>query len=628
MQRLGQTLGGGLFRGAGWAAADLSKVDPDAGRRWKAFLATSIHGHSAPVATETFLSYQPNSRPEDPTVLRAALRPYLVLKRRWSLDGSEDLTTLPDAEVHWNTKERSLTKHVLKVIEATVPGDLMLGAVLEDSLSAAYDLLDAYHGLRSWDPLNFRRSAIEPHGQDRFRHPVDAVIDGLRAYGEKALLARPDLPERWWSIGRDLFRRLALHLVALDASRSYDEKISWLLERSALYETTLKHETYRILKVSAEKASKEARDHLLSAAQAGPSLPKDVTEDILDREQHTKYATYNLLVWLTQVAPGWAEAGTALAEAQDANHVFAPRENPDFDKWMTTGTWGGKLPMELDDFIGSLEKDPAGTVDDLLAGDYSERSLNEPEWRDALSLVSQVAESRPDLGEQLWALVDDRPDRGSQADDLRRAIVDGWAESALGAIANTVVARVTTQVASLESARSVGRFLLEQVRKQIESDETPALAAMRLIALDLWRKHGHSFTHSEAADPNSMAPLTSILGQETSPSTGWLRLIDDGGNIVMTGWASAMTSTRLLRSFSAGRRTRSMPQDPLWRATCSSYSLPTRPSRQSTCSRYSVLTRPRRCFGLPTFATLATTTSCSPLVSWTVSSQSGRGSTR
>ena len=43
VQRLGQSLGSGLFRAACWAADDLRKVDSDAGRRWKAFLATSSH---------------------------------------------------------------------------------------------------------------------------------------------------------------------------------------------------------------------------------------------------------------------------------------------------------------------------------------------------------------------------------------------------------------------------------------------------------------------------------------------------------------------------------------------------------------------------------------------------------
>lgn len=503
LQRLGQALGNGLFRAAGWAADELSKTDSEAGRRWKAFLATSVHGHSGPVATETLLSYRSADQPEDLTVVRAALRPYLALKRRWLLDDSEDLTTVPDAEVKWKSEENTLSGHVLKVVETTPPGDLRLGTILEDSLSAAYDLLDAYHGPRSWDPLSYGRSAIEPHGQDQFRDPVDAVLDGLRTYGEKALVTRPDLPEKWWSLGRVLFRRLALHLLAGDASRLDDEKISWLLERSVLFETDLKHETYRVLKASAGKASTEARANLLAAAQAGP----DQSEDVTDPERHLAYASYNLLVWLTQVAPGWPEAGSALEAARGTNPDFAPREHPDFNSWMSSGSWSEKLPMELEHFIRSFAEDPTAAVDDLLARDYSERDFDEPDWRGALSLVSGLAEARPELGEQLWTLIDDRRDLDSQANDLRIATVEGWTKANLGGAADIVVERVAAQVPNSQSARSVSRFLLEQVRMQIESDETHALASMRRIAFRLWGEHRQSFTHAEGVDPNSFAPL-------------------------------------------------------------------------------------------------------------------------
>ncbi|WP_324642360.1 SIR2 family protein [Pseudarthrobacter sp. LT1] len=503
LQRLGQAFGNGLFQAAGWAADELSKADSGAGRRWKAFLATSVHGHSGPVATATLLSYVPGDQAEDLTVIRAALRPYLALKRRWSLDDSEDLTTLPQAEVHWLSEAESLTGHVLKVVETAPPGDPKLGTVLEDSLSAAYDLLDAYHGPRSWDPLSYGRSAVEPHEQDQFRDPVDAVLDGLRAYGEKALVSCADLPEKWWFLGRALFRRLALHLLARDASRSYDEKISWLLERSVLFETDVKHETYGVLKASAEKASKEVRAQLLSAALAGPNQ----SEDIPDLQRHTAYATYNLLVWLTQVAPGWAEAGSALEAVRAKNPDFAPRENPDFDSWMTSGTWGEKLPMELEDFIRSFEEDSTAAVADLLARDYSERNFDEPDWRGALSLLSGLAESRPELGQQLWTLIDELPGFESLTIDIRLAIVEGWTKAYLRGNADAVVERVATLVPNPKSVRSVSRFLLEQVRKDIESDETPALAGLRRIAFRLWREHCQSFTHAEELDLNSFAPL-------------------------------------------------------------------------------------------------------------------------
>lgn len=196
VQRLGQKFASGLFNAARWAAEGLSREDAVAGRRWKAFLATSIHGQSAPVDVATMLAHVPADHSEDMSVLRAALRPFLTLRRRWVLDAREDATGIPDAEANWNVETETLTRHVLNVVELEAAGDLVIGAVLEDSLSAAYDLIDAYHDDRGWDRMSFARSAIEPHEQDQLRNRVDAVIDGLRAFGEKALHSHPGLPER------------------------------------------------------------------------------------------------------------------------------------------------------------------------------------------------------------------------------------------------------------------------------------------------------------------------------------------------------------------------------------------------------------------------------------------------
>lgn len=501
VQRLGQAFSGGLFRAAGWAALELSREDPDAGRRWKALLATSIQGHSAPVATERLLPYQPTDQAEDATLLRAALRPYLVLQRRWPFFGSEDPIAIPDAEVHWTTKERSLSKHLVKAVEMTAHGDPTLGSVLEDALSAAYDLLDAYHGRRSWDPLSFGRSAIEPHGQDRHRRPADAVIDALRTYGEKSLAVRPDLPRQWWSRDRALFRRLALHLLALDAHLSPDEKISWLLEQSVLFNSDLKHEVYRLLKVATGKASKTVLDRLLAAARGGPDLPEG------SPARNHQYAIYNLLLWIVEVAPEWSEAGAALAAAQAANPDFLPRDHPDLNRWMESGSRGGNLPMEPEDFIKSFEEDPRTAVDNFLGQDYSGRNFDGPEWYDALALVSRVAEVRPKIGDQFWSFIIEMKDPESQAHDLRNAIVEGWAKATLGSDFDAVTARVEEQMPNVESARAVGRFLLEQIRMQIESHDTLALTTMRRIALRLWQEHGQSFTHDEGVDLYSFAPL-------------------------------------------------------------------------------------------------------------------------
>lgn len=502
LQRLGQSMTASLYRTATWVANDLRKQDAAAGERWQALLATSIHGQSAPLGTDFLLPFPDLAAPSI-AVLRTVLRPFLKLERRWFVDESAERTIHPDAKITWNSEDYALTQQVLLVVQESEVGDRSLGGVLEDSIAAAYDLLDAYHGERGWDPLAHHRSAIEPHAQDELRESLDAVIDGLREYGIKALRVRPDLPDRWWRFNRALMQRLALHLVVVDPARSANDKLSWLLDRTGLYADDLKHETYQVLGAAVGTATPSFKQRVLDAATAGPDYPKDIP----DRDRHFGYAIYNLLAWLKQADPDWAEAQTAFDAAQAENPDFEVREHPDFDSWMTSGTWGEKPPMDIEEFIQALAQNVSAALDDLLSHDYSERHFDQPEWRDALGLAQQAAERRPDLGVLLWDAVLGHDDLDEKQVDLWRAIVEGWGKAHLGDSGLGAVQRVNALLPDEGSAYAIGHFLLDQIRLQIDADESPLLASMRELARALWREQGTGFTHREDSTPLSFAPL-------------------------------------------------------------------------------------------------------------------------
>jgi hypothetical protein len=503
VHRLGQSMTASLYQSATWLSNDLSKQDAVAGRRWQALLATSIYGQSAPLRTDFLMPFLLDAMAPSMAVLRTALRPFLKLERRWFVDESAESTIHPDASISWNSEDYALDQHVQLIVQASDSGDRSLGGALEDAIVAAYDLLDAYHGERGWDPIAHHRSAIEPHPQDELREPLDAVIDGLREYGIKAIPVWPDLPDRWWSLDRALMQRIALHLVAHDPSRSADDKLSWLLDRTGLYADNLKHETYQVLAAAVAAASPSLKERVLEAATAGP----DYLEELPDSDRHFAYAKYNLLAWLTQADPDWAEAQTTFAAAQTENSGFEVREHPDFDGWMTSGTWGGKPPMDTEEFIQALAQSPSAGLNDLLSHDYSERHFGQPQWQDALGLVRQAAERRPDLGVMLWDELLGRGDLDEKQVELWRAIAEGWGKASLGGAGLAAVQRLTALVPDKESAYSVGRFLIDQVRQQIDMDESPVLASMRELARTLWSAQGAGFAHREDSTPLSFAPL-------------------------------------------------------------------------------------------------------------------------
>lgn len=502
-QRLGQSMSASFYRTTTLVANDLSEQDLAAGKRWQALLATSIYGQSAPLGTNLLMPFLSDATAPGLAVLRITLRPFLKLERRWFIDESVERMNQPDAKVTWNAEDYALTQCIRLVVQSSDPGHRSLGGVLEDSIIAAYDLLDAYHGERGWDPLAHHRSAIEPHSQDELREPLDAVIDGLRDYGIKALPVQPSLPDRWWGLGRALMQRLALHLIANDQERSAVDKLSWLLDRTGLYSDYLKHETYQILAAAVGTASMSLKQRVLDAAAIGPDYP----EEIPDRVRHIEYAKYNLLAWLTQADPDWAGAQTAFKAAQAQNSDFRVREHPDFDSWMTSGSWGGTPPMDIEEFSHALAQNVEAALDDLLSRDYSERHFDQSDWRGALGLVQQAAERRADLCVKLWDAVLGRLDLDEKQVDLWRAIAEGWGKADLGNSGLGVVQRLNGLLPDKESAYAIGRFLLDQIQQQVDADESPMLASMRDLARALWREQSGGFTHREDSDPRSFAPL-------------------------------------------------------------------------------------------------------------------------
>jgi tetratricopeptide (TPR) repeat protein len=516
-QRLGQRFSPELVSSASWGTHRLSSSDEAAARRWKTLLSTSVDGYSSPPDLGLLLPHRPSGTTEPLSVLRTALRPFLTLKRRWYSQNGDGETD-PDAEVSWRSEASELVTRLQRAVLNCPPGDRVIGSLLENALNDAYDLLDNYYGDRSFDPLSFSRSAIEPHGQDRHPGPQDALIDALRDFAVRSLPTSPDLPERFWAQGKSLFRRLALHLVQVDIARSADEKLKWILDRDGLYLISERHEIYQVLADAAPGASETMRRELLSQSLLGPTYP----EDTQDLEHHREYGVYNLLAWLAQCAPNWEEAAAAFASAQEANPNFGVREHLNFGHWSSSGTWGGRLPVAPEDFVQLAGDDLAAALDDVMGRDYSERNFDEPTWDDALSLFRRVAEIAPSLAIRIWPLIEGREDALGRADQVIRALIGGWEKADLGDDLESVVRLVESKSSAQEFPEPICGFLSEQILLLMEHDDSPALVAMRAVAREVWMIHSPQFETYQDVDPATLA-LNSWPGELAS---FWAREVD------------------------------------------------------------------------------------------------------
>lgn len=514
VQKMGQSMSASLYREAFESVLHLAKENEDVARRWRAFLSTSVVGRSLDLREECCGRPFAGGVPEDLFTLRSILRPHLKLET--SEFGSEyerdeisrlfetKPKDLPGVEVSWGMGEHWLTKIVQKAVELANPGDPRLGAVLEGSLAEAYELLEAYYDNERSEPYKGIRHGIESHEQDVFRLECDAIVDGLRDYGEKAIQDRRHavLPDRWWSFGRTFFRRLALHLVAVDESRTADEKIEWALSREALFNFDLKHELYQVFKASIGGASEEVRKKVLAAIE--DHVPPE--DDAFSRPGYA-FERYILLVWLTTYAPNWKTALTMKNELEVKNG-FEPPEHPDTEFWVTRISVGKNPLMSMSEFLTRAETDVHSLLDDMLSPVSSEWGSGEAEWTYMAFLVHHATVEKPSFGIDLWK---DLVSRGSvnNAEDTRNlrrvslfeAVIDGWIKAELDeSLSTEVIKYLSSCLSNPRWLDRIGYFLLSQIKRRNESDETESVMELRKLAMSLLCAHGESYSDSGEVD--------------------------------------------------------------------------------------------------------------------------------
>ena len=285
-------------------------------------------------------------------------------------------------------------------------------------LRDAYRLAQALHP--GFDTLAFGRSAIEPHPQDRFREAADVLIDAARDSLEHLLHASPHeaaaAVERLARAKVPILRRLAVHAWRQRQDRTPDDKLRWILDENLLYDLDLQHEVYMLLEDTLALASDDLVGALLEKAKDGPQ----------DMAEHSPYVPYNLLAWLHRVAPDNATIADQFARLQEQNPEFAPREDPDLNMTMTSGSVENAEPFTREELHALIQSNPA----EAYAGMQSYAATNEfqltgPTWTGALNALQGCVNHYPGDGIRLADVL--APDD----DDVRKTIIRAWGSANL-----------------------------------------------------------------------------------------------------------------------------------------------------------------------------------------------------
>jgi hypothetical protein len=340
----------------------------------------------------------------------------------------------------------------------------------------------------NWDPLSYRRSAIEPHRQDGVRSPLDVLLDAARDCCETLLDRRDEIAIAqliaWGESPFLLLRRLAVHGWTHRSDIDVTAKLRHALEKGWPLDPQLRHESFVLIARTLPDAALDVADALVRAVVERPEGP-----ELRD------YEVFNLLSWIARHAPHLVSAREALAQIHTLHPEFEEPDHPDLTAWSPDiGTIvEPQPPMTLDDLHGQI----GDSTSDAIAGLDTYRGtrfpFNGPTWAGTLALLSDVVQRWPCDGFSILEVV-------SRDDDFVVSVVNGWARAVVDDETGAAILERLRDVDLTATGRAVAELLdaAQQGEPGSTRTEWHRLPAARRLAEDVWTATPTGLSPSEA----------------------------------------------------------------------------------------------------------------------------------
>ena len=446
-------------------------------------------------------------------LLRKALRPRLVLREspRWWADDKDDTPVPVTANVAWSSDQYELGE-LMDTVRSGFPATSSdVFQILEQALRQGYELLRNFDSYRSFDSWSFHRNAIEPHEQNQMRDIEDVIVDGLRDASEVLVKSDTTVISRLVGDDFDLLRRLGVHLARVSEALTPDERLALLLSRPLIFDMDAQHEVYLLLTELVPQLDAGGRAQLLARIEEGPADFDPVDDARLHRR-----SVFDLLEWISRTTKDWRELNDAL-DTMRALEPMGVRPHPDMTHWMTSGVWGGKLPMEVDQFVSLLHSNGAAAAlrEVLSRKSYNESNFDEPTWDDALSLLRQTAARSADLGAELLSGVEQLTPFAPIP--LVSAIISGWSSSEQAdAELDQILVRLAKYSSESDLLRPLSELLRSSVGQGVERRSDNLLGKLGELADLLWERPASNGTAESASDDWTFQGLNTPTGHIAS----------------------------------------------------------------------------------------------------------------
>lgn len=295
-----------------------------------------------------------------------------------------------------------------------------------------------------------RRSAIQPHTQDRHRGSIDAVIDAVRD-SAVALWATDEqvvwrLLERWLVSDHLMLRRIAVHVASTAPGASPDDLVRFVLDHGLETADGEGQEVQQLLGTVTPGASADLVNRLVAAWNPESDDKRDL------------HRAFSRLEWLERNEVDNLELAKSLRYLRSKLPAdFEGSPYPGMTSWMESSSGDGPSPLSVEEFDERIAANPATAVDFVMG--FEELTFPrtaEPSRETAISMLGDTVKNRPAAGIELWPHLDDYP-------DLRGAVIAAWGHTTDLDEARAIMAILAdTDLKPL--LNSVGQFLIHAER--------------------------------------------------------------------------------------------------------------------------------------------------------------------
>ena len=403
------------------------RIDPRVLRRWVSVLFASVPDLTVGHAMHG-LAQRCAAEGEFGLVVRIFFsmsehRIRLRKRASWVEDAQEGEEAEVSAELDFRSNHWTLndvwTKHLKPRISELAPR--LLDHATARLRSIRSDLRPWNVSSDEWDSMSFRRSAIEPHEQDRYPDAEDILIDVGRDTVEWLAAARPADASSWIEANRSpevpLLRRIAIHAVSIHSQMDADLRIAWLLDKVGLQGLAEHHEVFRLAGNNYADASEATRNRMVDTVMADGAEREDSSDR--DRER------FNWLTWLVQAKPDCPIATYQLERLKQAHPEWEAREQLDLTHWTGGASWvGPQSPWTVEELLAI---DAEEQLERLLT--YQGTTPLGPAREGLLEAIREATKTQI-----LWALalIDALMTRAIWESDLWSAILRGWKDAEAG----------------------------------------------------------------------------------------------------------------------------------------------------------------------------------------------------